>query len=371
VFKRVRIKVEELSGGTQRPWESSSLKGDFYFVERDGNQIESNSSGIQVKQVKYITGSLELENYLEGILYLDTITFGIQKNTISLIDGIPIGIHDISVRDKTGDTLWISKVKISRNDTFRLATSQPEIETTKSNQNTRFRSALRKRLSLTTRTYMTSGGKTYIPDGRPGKHSPLTAKLLEALRSPDNLTAKYVTLKQVHAISKGLQVSPRAGSFGRDDPGSDFIFIDPGSISNQAKSYALVVGTDQYDEWGDLVNPVYDAKTVGYELENYGFETNLLQNPTRQELLMTLERLADQKYGQYDQLFIYISGHGVFDKFFGQGYIVLKDSQLEDNTGISYISHNHLRAKVDKIPAEHIFLFVDASMDGSLDLVLK
>jgi len=31
VFKRVRINVEKSSGGKQVPWESSSLKGDFYF----------------------------------------------------------------------------------------------------------------------------------------------------------------------------------------------------------------------------------------------------------------------------------------------------------------------------------------------------
>jgi uncharacterized protein YecT (DUF1311 family) len=32
VFKRVRIDVEKSSGGKQVPWESSSLKGDFYFA---------------------------------------------------------------------------------------------------------------------------------------------------------------------------------------------------------------------------------------------------------------------------------------------------------------------------------------------------
>jgi len=32
VFKRVRVGVEEDSGGRQTPWETSSLRGDFYFV---------------------------------------------------------------------------------------------------------------------------------------------------------------------------------------------------------------------------------------------------------------------------------------------------------------------------------------------------
>ena len=38
VFKRVRNDVERLSGRKQVPWESSSLKGDFYFVDRP-NQL--------------------------------------------------------------------------------------------------------------------------------------------------------------------------------------------------------------------------------------------------------------------------------------------------------------------------------------------
>jgi hypothetical protein len=38
VFKRVRIDVEKSSGGKQVPWESSSLKGDFYFA---GSPVEA------------------------------------------------------------------------------------------------------------------------------------------------------------------------------------------------------------------------------------------------------------------------------------------------------------------------------------------
>ena len=33
VFKRVRVRVERETGGQQTPWEESSLRGDFYFVE--------------------------------------------------------------------------------------------------------------------------------------------------------------------------------------------------------------------------------------------------------------------------------------------------------------------------------------------------
>jgi hypothetical protein len=40
VFKRVRLELDSETGGKQVPWESSSLKGDFYFVS-SGQQAES------------------------------------------------------------------------------------------------------------------------------------------------------------------------------------------------------------------------------------------------------------------------------------------------------------------------------------------
>lgn len=45
VFKRVRVKVEDETGGNQTPWEESSLRGDFYFQSKpeqpnQGDQVE-------------------------------------------------------------------------------------------------------------------------------------------------------------------------------------------------------------------------------------------------------------------------------------------------------------------------------------------
>jgi hypothetical protein len=38
VFKRVRLKLDSETGGKQVPWESSSLKGDFYFVPKSASK---------------------------------------------------------------------------------------------------------------------------------------------------------------------------------------------------------------------------------------------------------------------------------------------------------------------------------------------
>jgi hypothetical protein len=47
VFKRVRTEVEERTGNAQTPWESTSLKGDFYFV-RGSTLTAGDSLGLEV-----------------------------------------------------------------------------------------------------------------------------------------------------------------------------------------------------------------------------------------------------------------------------------------------------------------------------------
>jgi len=39
------------------------------------------------------------------------------------------------------------------------------------------------------------------------------------------------------------------------------------AIAIDRKDYALLFATDIYDNWGDLVNPIYDAKAIAKELE--------------------------------------------------------------------------------------------------------
>jgi hypothetical protein len=83
---------------------------------------------------------------------------------------------------------------------------------------------INRKLKFRTRKFLTSGGKEYVSDGRPGQHSPFTRKLLEAIRSyggPDNV----LTLAEIKAYVEKIDPEPRFGEFGTDQPGSDFIFV--------------------------------------------------------------------------------------------------------------------------------------------------
>lgn len=83
---------------------------------------------------------------------------------------------------------------------------------------------INRKLKFRTRKFLTSGGKEYVSDGRPGQHSPFTRKFLEAFRSyggPDNV----LTLSEIKAYVEKIDPEPRFGEFGTDQPGSDFIFV--------------------------------------------------------------------------------------------------------------------------------------------------
>jgi hypothetical protein len=81
-----------------------------------------------------------------------------------------------------------------------------------------------RKLGQRTRKYLTSGGKEYVSDGIPGKHSPFTLKLLEAF-SAGGGSDKILTLSEIKTYVEKLKPEPRVGSFGDDKPESDFVFV--------------------------------------------------------------------------------------------------------------------------------------------------
>lgn len=81
-----------------------------------------------------------------------------------------------------------------------------------------------RKLTYKTRRYLTSGGKEYVPDGRPGMNSPFARKMLEAFRSRGGKDM-ILTLGEINTYVEALKPQPRAGEFGDNAPGSDFVFV--------------------------------------------------------------------------------------------------------------------------------------------------
>lgn len=75
-----------------------------------------------------------------------------------------------------------------------------------------------------TRLYLTSGGNEYVPDGRPGHHSPFMRKFLEAMRNYGGGDG-IVTVNEILPYVEKVEPQPRYGEFGDNEPGSDFLFV--------------------------------------------------------------------------------------------------------------------------------------------------
>ncbi len=82
-----------------------------------------------------------------------------------------------------------------------------------------------RKLTKRTRKYLTSGSKEYVSDGIPGKSSPFAAKFIQALREVGGGSGRILTLAELNTYFQKLQTEPRSGSFGSDDPASDFVFV--------------------------------------------------------------------------------------------------------------------------------------------------
>ncbi|GIV38824.1 MAG: hypothetical protein KatS3mg033_0624 [Thermonema sp.] len=134
------------------------------------------------------------------------------------------------------------------------------------------------------------------------------------------------------------------------------------------RQYALIFATNQYEHWSDLVNPVADAQTIARTLHTlYGFETDLVINPSKEQVLLKIKEYLLKKYQAEDELFIFFAGHGQYDELFGEGYLVTADSRADDETKSSYLSYSSLRTYINNIPCRHILLMMDVCFGGTFD----
>ncbi|MCH7514921.1 MAG: caspase family protein [Bacteroidetes bacterium] len=151
----------------------------------------------------------------------------------------------------------------------------------------------------------------------------------------------------------------------------NFVLIEEGlaAVRNR-KNYALLFATNEYDDpvFSKLKNPVNDARDIAQVLRNkYGFEVDLVENPTQDTVMLKIREYIERDYDPYDQLFIFFAGHGVYDETFKEGFLVCKDTEYDDPSRKTYITHKVLSDRIDNIPNQHIFLTLDACFSGTFD----
>lgn len=143
------------------------------------------------------------------------------------------------------------------------------------------------------------------------------------------------------------------------------------AVMADRKDYALLFGTNKYDNWNDLTNPIYDVDAIAEELKSrYGFEVEIVRDAEQNLVMTKIREYAQRKYKPQDQLLIFFAGHGVYDEVFGEGFLVARNSIRNDVSKNTYISHNRIRSNINNIPCEHIFLAMDVCFGGTFDPIL-
>lgn len=135
------------------------------------------------------------------------------------------------------------------------------------------------------------------------------------------------------------------------------------------KYYALLIAVQDYGKSGisNLNYPINDAEKLCNILNKYyNFNensTNILRNPTRQEILMELYEVG-KKLTSKDNLLIFYAGHGCWDKDREQGYWLPRNSAYDNPS--NWVSNGDLRDFIRGIKTQHTLLISDACFSGAI-----
>ncbi len=164
------------------------------------------------------------------------------------------------------------------------------------------------------------------------------------------ITASALSAQNAAAEDRGITVKGKKGA------ASAAMF--------NAKYYALVIGNNNYKNLPKLKTAVADASEVERILkEHYGFETKLLLDATRKEILSSINDFR-KKLGQNDNFLIYYAGHGEFEKISGKAYWLPVDAQKDDP--VDWIMADDITSNIKRIASRHILVVSDSCYSGTL-----
>lgn len=130
---------------------------------------------------------------------------------------------------------------------------------------------------------------------------------------------------------------------------------------------AIVIGNNTYQSSGDypaLQSAVNDATAVAQMLRSrYGYETNLLLNATRFDILSALNEMRET-LTKDDNLLVYYAGHGEISADGKQGYWIPVDGQ--PGVATTWISNGAISEILDTMQAKKVLVVADSCYSGAM-----
>ena len=104
-------------------------------------------------------------------------------------------------------------------------------------------------------------------------------------------------------------------------------------------------------------------RTNRYTFDSLDVTILLNEQATRSNIYTALRNYIE-KVTARDNLLIYFSGHGYFDKLMSEGYWVPVDAQGKDVSG--FLPNSQILKVIENINSQHTLLVADACFSGSL-----
>ncbi|MDP6708921.1 MAG: caspase family protein [Alphaproteobacteria bacterium] len=133
---------------------------------------------------------------------------------------------------------------------------------------------------------------------------------------------------------------------------------------NFGRFHALVIGINAYDNLPKLETAVNDASAMHDVLRrDYGYESTLLLNPTRSDLLRAFDKLrADLT--EDDNLLIFYAGHGILDRQTNEGFWLPKDA--DEDSQVEWIPVSTVTRFLKATAAKQALVVADSCYSGTL-----
>lgn len=141
------------------------------------------------------------------------------------------------------------------------------------------------------------------------------------------------------------------------------------TVLKKGKNYLFAVGINDYVHCPKLKNAVKDVQdfiqllTTKYQFDSENITTLLDHEANSRNIQRAFRQLAE-KVKADDNLIIYFSGHGEFDRVFQQGYWIPVDA--ERGAFDTYLPNSTIRDVLNAIPSHHTFLIADSCFSGTL-----
>ncbi len=142
--------------------------------------------------------------------------------------------------------------------------------------------------------------------------------------------------------------------------------LDPDSSS--ARNYLLVIGIDKYLHLGQLQNAVNDAQSFkDLLLARYQFEPENVrelcdEQASRRAIIQVFRKLVEEVKHE-DNVLVYFSGHGHYDRVYEEAYWLPVDAEFEAET--DYLSYGYLVTVIKALKARHVVFIVDSCYSGA------